>query len=62
MASSLGGAFGVAISATVYSSLNSTGVDNAAFVALMINVVFCILAILSIIFLVPKNAGIRVGK
>ena len=62
MASSLGGAFGVAISATIYSSLNSTGVDNAAFVALMINVVFCILAILSIIFLVPKNAGIRVGK
>jgi MFS transporter, DHA2 family, multidrug resistance protein len=58
MASSLGGAFGVAISATVYSTVAATGsVETAASVGIIINVLFGILSILSIVIMVPKNAG-----
>ena len=58
MASSLGGAFGVAISATVYGSIAANGnVETAASVGIIVNVIFGILSILSIIIMVPKDAG-----
>lgn len=58
MASSLGSAFGVAISATVYASIAASGnLESAATVGIIVNVIFGILSILSIIFLVPKDAG-----
>lgn len=58
MASSLGGAFGVAISATVYSSVAANGnVDTAASIGIIVNVVFGVLSILSIMFMVPNSAG-----
>ena len=58
MASSLGSAFGVAISATVYAMISiNSGVDVAATAGIITNVIFAGIALLSIIFLVPKNAG-----
>lgn len=58
MASSLGWAFGVAISATVYSSIAAGGnLEFAATGGLLTNVLFGLLSILSIIFLVPKDTG-----
>lgn len=58
MASSLGGAFGVAISATVYTTITANGNLNlAATVGILVNVAFGVLSILSIIFMVPKDAG-----
>lgn len=58
MASSLGGAFGVAISATIYAMISSTrGVDAAATGGIIANVVFAVIALLSIIFMIPNNTG-----
>lgn len=58
MASSLGGAFGVAISATVYSSISAAGnLGMAATAGIIVNVIFGVLSILSIIIMVPKDAG-----
>lgn len=58
MASSLGGAFGVAISATVYSSIaTARSLEMAATAGILVNVIFGILSILSIIFMVPGDAG-----
>lgn len=58
MASSLGSAIGVAISATIYSSVAAVGsVETAASVGIIVNVIFGILSILSILFMVPNNAG-----
>lgn len=57
MASSLGGAFGVAISAAVYTALLSYGPAVAATVGLLVNVGFCILSAIAIIVMVPGNAG-----
>ncbi|MFS0656459.1 MFS transporter [Bacillus sp. 179-C3.3 HS] len=58
MASSLGSAIGVAISATVYSSVAANGsVETAATVGIIVNVIFGVLALLSIVVMVPKNAG-----
>ena len=58
MASSLGGAFGVAISATVYSSISAVGsLETAATAGIITNVIFGILSILSIIMMVPSDAG-----
>lgn len=58
MASSLGGAFGVAISATVYGSISAvSSLETAATAGIIVNVIFGILSILSIIFLVPGDAG-----
>ncbi|CAK7053891.1 MFS transporter [Saezia sanguinis] len=59
MASSLGGAFGVAISASVYAALKVAGasVATAATAGLLVNVGFCVLSALAIILMVPANAG-----
>lgn len=58
MASSLGSAFGVAISMTAYGAVAANGnLEFAATVGIIINVIFGVLSILSVIFLVPKNAG-----
>lgn len=57
MASSLGGAFGVATSATVYTALLPGGAGVAATTGLLVNVGFCILSFMVILFMVPKNAG-----
>lgn len=58
MASSLGSAFGVAISATVYAMIAAkSGVDAAATGGIITNVIFAVIALLSILFMVPNNAG-----
>lgn len=58
MASSLGGAFGVAISATVYGAIAAvSSVEVAATGGIIANVIFGILSIISIIALVPKDTG-----
>lgn len=58
MASSLGGAFGVAISAAVYGSAAASGnLEFAATLGILVNVAFGILSIISIITLVPDSAG-----
>lgn len=58
MASSLGSAFGVAISAAVYGAIAGNGnLETAASIGIIVNVIFGILSILSIIFLVPGDAG-----
>lgn len=58
MASSLGSAFGVAISATIYAMIaDKSGVDAAATGGIIANVIFAVIALLSIIFMVPNNAG-----
>ena len=63
MASSLGSAFGVAISATVYSTISNTrGVDVAATGGIITNVAFAAIALLSILFMVPNNTGKKVTK
>lgn len=54
MASSLGNAFGIAISATVYGAVaEASSVHAAATVGIITNVVFASLALLSILFLIP---------
>ncbi|MGG0815504.1 MFS transporter [Paenibacillus alvei] len=56
MASSLGGSFGVAISAAVYGTIAASGkLELAASVGLLVNVAFCVLSILSILVLVPSD-------
>ncbi|MGX6962905.1 MFS transporter [Vagococcus xieshaowenii] len=56
MASSLGGALGVAISSSFYNSLSLSGdFSMGATVGLMINVAFCLLAIGSVIFVIPNK-------
>lgn len=56
MASSLGGAMGIAISASVYNGLSqSASITTGATVGLLVNVLFCVLAIGSILFVIPKH-------
>jgi MFS transporter, DHA2 family, multidrug resistance protein len=56
MASSLGGSFGVAISTAVYSGIAAVGsVHTAASAGLITNVVFAILALLSVLMTIPHN-------
>ncbi|MEG0158604.1 MFS transporter [Carnobacterium sp.] len=56
MASSLGNALGVAISAAVYNGLSSTAnYTVGATIGLLTNIVFCILSIISIVFVIPKE-------
>lgn len=58
MASSLGSAFGVAISMTAYGAAAANGnLELAASIGIIINVIFGLLSVGSVIFLVPKNAG-----
>lgn len=58
MASSLGGSFGVAISAAVYGAIAATGnIDVAATGGIITNVVFGVLSLLSIITMIPGEAG-----
>jgi len=58
MASSLGGAFGVAISATVYSSIEAeASLEVAATAGIITNVIFGVLSIISIVLFVPRSAG-----
>ena len=56
MASSLGGSFGVAISAAVYGAIASMGSINAAATGgIMTNAIFGVLSLLSIIAMVPDK-------
>lgn len=58
MASSLGGSFGVAISAAVYEAISARGTLHlAATGGIITNVIFGILALLSIMVMVPADAG-----
>ena len=57
MSSSLGSSFGVAISATVYSTITLTGnIEKAASIGIITNVIFAVLALIAIIFLIPKSS------
>lgn len=58
MASSLGNAFGVAISATVYGAVTAfASVDVAATAGIITNVIFALLALVSIVVFVPNDTG-----
>ncbi len=57
LASSLGGAIGVALSLAVYSAFASTDIHQAGLIGLLLNVGFGLLALASIMFIMPKNAG-----
>ncbi|WP_087973306.1 MFS transporter [Oceanobacillus rekensis] len=55
MASSLGNAFGIAISATVYSTVNTvSSVHVSGTVGIITNVIFAALSLISILILVPN--------
>ena len=55
MASSLGNAFGIAISATVYSTVNTvSSVHVSGTVGIMTNVIFAAVSLISILILVPN--------
>lgn len=56
MASSLGNAFGVAISATVYSAITViSSVEVAASAGIIVNVIFAVLSLISIVLFVPRE-------
>lgn len=55
LSSFLGAAMGVALSLAVYSVFAATDIDKAASFGLLLNVGFGLLAILPIIFIMPKN-------
>ena len=56
MASSLGGALGMAISAAVYNGVSQGEYfTKGATYGLITNILFCVLAILSIVFVIPKQ-------
>ena len=57
IASSLGGAFGVAISAAVYGAFAESTNAAAATAGILVNVAFGLLAILAIITLIPRGIG-----
>lgn len=57
LASSLGGAMGVALSLAVYSAFASTNIHQAGFAGLVLNVGFGLLALASIMFIMPKRVG-----
>lgn len=58
MASSLGGSFGVAISAAIYEAILARGsVGAAATGGIITNVVFGVLVLISIVVMVPASAG-----
>ncbi len=57
LASSLGGAIGVAISLAVYSPFAATDIHQAGSIGLLLNVGFGLLALASIMFIMPKNVG-----
>ncbi|MFC4025761.1 MFS transporter [Oceanobacillus longus] len=58
MASSLGNAFGIAISSTVFSTITVLStVDIAATAGIITNVIFAVLALISIVVLVPQDSG-----
>lgn len=63
MASSLGGSFGVAISAAVYGTLMHSGnIEKAASAGIIANVIFAVLALVAIMFLVPKATTVPASQ
>lgn len=59
MASSLGGSFGIAISATVYGVIANTGnINLAAMAGLLTNVGFCLVSLLAVVLTTPKEKKI----
>lgn len=57
MASSLGGAIGVAISSSVYSVLAANGsFELAGMSGLLVNVLFVVIAVISVILTAPREA------
>lgn len=58
MASSLGSSIGVALSTTVYSAITAVGnIEMAASAGILTNVAFAILALLSVLFTIPKEGA-----
>lgn len=65
MASSLGGSFGIAISATIYGIIANIGnINLAAMTGLLTNVSFCLISLISVMLTTPKEkkVGNRVRK
>ncbi|MBM6615153.1 MFS transporter [Desemzia sp. RIT804] len=57
MASSLGSAIGVAVSASVFTAVNANGhVHEAGSIGLLVNVLFVVIAFLSVFFTTPKDS------
>jgi MFS transporter, DHA2 family, multidrug resistance protein len=56
MSSTLGGSFGLAISVAIYSAVEGAGnIATAASLGLIANVIFAILALISVVALIPKQ-------
>lgn len=55
MASSLGAAFGLAISSSVYALFIPNGISTAATFGIMVSVLFCMLSVMVILFLLPND-------
>jgi DHA2 family multidrug resistance protein-like MFS transporter len=56
MSSTLGGSFGLAISVAIYSAVEGAGnIATAASLGLITNVIFAVLALLSVVALIPKQ-------
>lgn len=63
MASSLGGAFGVAISGAVYGiAVAATDVFQGAMIALWVNVVMGVIAFIAIVYTVPNDDPRKIKK
>lgn len=60
MGSSLGGAFGIAISTAIYIALMkmTPSIHFAAGIALLVNAGFCVLSAFAVLFLIPRKAGV----
>ena len=60
MSSTLGGSFGLAISVAIYSAVEGTGnIATAASLGLIANVIFGVLALVSVVVTVPKGHVIK---
>ena len=64
MSSTLGGSFGLAISIAIYSAVEAgTGnIATAASLGLIANVIFGVLALFSVVALIPKQAIAKLVK
>ncbi len=59
LASTLGSAIGIALSLAVYSAFATTDIHQAGSTALLLNVGFGLLALFSIIVIMPKHVGVK---
>jgi len=63
MSSTLGGSFGLAISIAIYSAVEASGnIATAASLGLVANVIFGVLALFSVVALIPKQTVAKLVK